>query len=210
MSRGLTSHVSKRSTSSCSVAENSDPSSKGWTDEQVATLKHLRLNERLSFSEIAARIPGKSRSACLAKAHRLGLCGDVVPKATRAKRARRAPGRRVQPAADPVRPKLWPVAALFAASPVDADIPGDEEPAPPDTRKTLQELTDKCCRWPIGDPLRPGFHFCGQPKVLGLPYCAAHARKAYQAPQPRRSFSESDREEAIRRASERVRETETV
>jgi GcrA cell cycle regulator len=53
-------------------------------------------------------------------------------------------------------------------------------------RKTLQQLTEGMCRWPIGDPQLADFHFCGRNKVTGLPYCEAHARRAYQPPQPRR------------------------
>ena len=53
-------------------------------------------------------------------------------------------------------------------------------------RKTLQDLTEGMCRWPIGDPQMTDFHFCGRNKVTGLPYCEAHARRAFQPPQPRR------------------------
>jgi GcrA cell cycle regulator len=35
------------------------------------------------------------------------------------------------------------------------------------------------CRWPIGDPLEPGFGFCGAPCVEGKSYCATHLRRAY-------------------------------
>jgi GcrA cell cycle regulator len=30
------------------------------------------------------------------------------------------------------------------------------------------------------------FHFCGKTKVLGLPYCEHHARRAFQPAVPRR------------------------
>jgi GcrA cell cycle regulator len=41
------------------------------------------------------------------------------------------------------------------------------------------------CRWPIGDPREPNFHFCGGPGVPGLPYCPEHAKMAYQAARTR-------------------------
>jgi GcrA cell cycle regulator len=53
-------------------------------------------------------------------------------------------------------------------------------------RKYIQTLTESCCRWPIGDPQQQDFHFCGKKKVMGLPYCEFHARRAFQPPQPRR------------------------
>jgi GcrA cell cycle regulator len=53
-------------------------------------------------------------------------------------------------------------------------------------RRTLLELTEDTCRWPIGDPGQPDFFFCGGPAVTGLPYCAYHSRVAYQPPNLRR------------------------
>ena len=53
-------------------------------------------------------------------------------------------------------------------------------------RKYIQTLMEIDCRWPIGDPQETDFHFCGKRKVNGLPYCEAHARRAFQPPQPRR------------------------
>ena len=47
------------------------------------------------------------------------------------------------------------------------------------TPKTLLQLTPRCCRWPIGDPGKPGFHFCGQPKLTGRPYCQTHLDRAF-------------------------------
>ncbi len=49
----------------------------------------------------------------------------------------------------------------------------------------LLDLTERMCRWPIGDPRQPGFYFCGKQAMPGLPYCAEHAAKAYQTPQRR-------------------------
>ena len=43
------------------------------------------------------------------------------------------------------------------------------------------------CAWPEGDPLQPGFRFCGEPVTQQVcPYCAAHAAKAYQGHAMRR------------------------
>ena len=36
--------------------------------------------------------------------------------------------------------------------------------------KTLLDLEAGDCRWPIGDPQQPDFHFCGKKKIPGLPY----------------------------------------
>jgi GcrA cell cycle regulator len=56
---------------------------------------------------------------------------------------------------------------------VDADIPHAQ-------RRSLPQLNDRVCRWPVGDPGRPGFFFCGAPRSAGKPFCAAHCQRAYR------------------------------
>ena len=51
---------------------------------------------------------------------------------------------------------------------------------PVEQRKTLLQLTEKTCRWPIGDPGSAEFFFCGGETANDLPYCAYHSRVAYQ------------------------------
>ena len=79
--------------------------------------------------------------------------------------------------------------------------PGDQQapipPAPPRrlvpakpsaeiAKKTgLLDLNEKVCRWPMGHPGEPDFHFCGQPVNPGFPYCVEHCGRAYQAQLPR-------------------------
>jgi len=53
-------------------------------------------------------------------------------------------------------------------------------------RRTLLELTEDTCRWPIGDPGHADFFFCGGPSISSLPYCAYHSRVAYQPANIRR------------------------
>jgi GcrA cell cycle regulator len=80
--------------------------------------------------------------------------------------------------------------------------PGDQQPpatpAPPRRlvparptaemagKTSLLELNDKICKWPIGHPGEPDFHFCGKPINPGFPYCLDHCSVAYQAQLPRR------------------------
>ena len=46
--------------------------------------------------------------------------------------------------------------------------------------KQATVFSDKACKWPIGDPRQPDFHFCCSESEPGLPYCAEHAAIAYQ------------------------------
>ncbi|WP_323036274.1 GcrA family cell cycle regulator [Pararhodobacter sp.] len=50
----------------------------------------------------------------------------------------------------------------------------------------LMELTERTCKWPIGDPATEEFWFCGLPSVAGKPYCEAHVSVAFQPMQSRR------------------------
>ncbi len=50
----------------------------------------------------------------------------------------------------------------------------------------LLDLNDRICKWPLGHPGEPDFHFCGNPSNPGFPYCVEHCGVAYQAQLPRR------------------------
>jgi len=61
------------------------------------------------------------------------------------------------------------------------------KPSPEVADKTsLLELNDRICKWPMGHPGEPDFHFCGSPANPGFPYCVDHCGVAYQAQLPRR------------------------
>ena len=53
-------------------------------------------------------------------------------------------------------------------------------------KTSLLDLNDRICRWPMGHPGEPDFHFCGQQSNPGYPYCVQHCGVAYQAQLPRR------------------------
>ncbi len=60
------------------------------------------------------------------------------------------------------------------------------KPSPEMADKTsLLDLTEKVCRWPMGHPGEPDFHFCGQAVNPGFPYCVEHCGRAFQAQLPR-------------------------
>ncbi len=79
--------------------------------------------------------------------------------------------------------------------------PGDQQapipPAPPRRlvparpspeiadKTSLLDLNERVCRWPMGHPGEPDFHFCGEKVNPGFPYCVEHCGRAYQAQLPR-------------------------
>lgn len=151
-----------------------------WTDERVEQLKQMWI-DGLSASQIAGRLGGVTRNAVIGKVHRLGLSGRGAPTRVTRRRpsAPRAP-RATTPSAAQAGSR--PAAAAPPPEPEELEVISD-----PSAQANLLELTEQRCKWPIGDPGDENFHFCGQRSAPGLPYCAAHARMAYQPPPARQN-----------------------
>jgi len=64
----------------------------------------------------------------------------------------------------------------------EAQVPAEDDGivVPISRRLTLLQLTENTCKWPIGDPLGAGFHFCGAKTCEGSPYCSYHSKIAFQ------------------------------
>jgi GcrA cell cycle regulator len=155
-----------------------------WTDERVELLKKL-WSDGLSASQIAAELGGITRNAVIGKVHRLGLSGRAKSTNSGAPRQRKTrPPTHMLRIGRSIRGNT----ALAPAY----DIEPEAEPAlidniiPIGQRRTILELTEATCRWPIGDPSAGDFFFCGGNTMGGLPYCAHHARMAYQPASDRR------------------------
>ena len=150
-----------------------------WTDERVESLKKM-WSDGFSASQIAAELGGITRNAVIGKVHRLGLSGRAKSPSSAAPRPRKARAHshlmRVS------RPSIRGNTAL--AHVYELDIEAEPELAdniiPLGQRRTILELTEETCRWPIGDPGSAEFFFCGGQTVSGLPYCSYHSRVAYQ------------------------------
>ena len=158
----------------------------GWSDERVERLKKL-WSDGLSASQIAAELAGGvTRNAVIGKVHRLGLSGRGKTPSNaqpRPRKATRPPSHPLTLGGGAARPNN-PIAKFMAVRPepeIQAEpIVDDEIMVPVSERVTIMELRETMCRWPIGDPTKPDFGFCGGRAVTGLPYCAAHCRVAYQ------------------------------
>jgi GcrA cell cycle regulator len=156
-----------------------------WTDERVETLKRL-WTEGLSASQIAAELGSVTRNAVIGKVHRLGLSGRAKSPASAAPRQRKARPHTIMRVAQ--RPAVRGNTALAPAFEYEVE-PQQEvvnNVVPMGQRRTLLELTEATCRWPVGDPGNPDFYFCGGQTVSCLPYCTHHSRIAYQPVNARR------------------------
>ncbi len=178
-----------------------------WTDERVEKLRQM-WGEGMSASQIAKSLGGVTRNAVIGKVHRLGLSNRATAKpAAPAEPAAEKPAVEKPAAAPPPKVEATPKPAAPAPAPrpVQTNI---REPRPPmETPVTadlaaidakakkisLLQLTERTCKWPIGDPTSDDFHFCGQPAHPGKPYCEAHVGIAFQ---PMSSRRERERERA--------------
>ncbi len=170
----------------------------GWTDERVETLKKL-WQDGLSASQIAKQLGGVTRNAVIGKVHRLGLSGRAAPSKP-ARPVFKAP-RPARPAAQPAAPRriAEQAVAQAAAAPAPTPVPSPVryvEEAPGSA--TVLTLGAHMCKWPIGDPSSDGFTFCGRRQSEG-PYCAEHARVAYQPAQAKKRSSASELARSLRR-----------
>jgi GcrA cell cycle regulator len=181
-----------------------------WTDERVEKLQEMWA-EGMSAAQIAKTLGGVTRNAVIGKVHRLGLSNRAAPGKPGGPEDAEAMGEveiEAAPAAAPpapepvVEPAPEPVAPVAAPRPVARDLQR-REPAPMSEdrkealanlaeiektarRVSLLDLTERVCKWPIGDPTEPNFHFCGLPSVPGKPYCSAHVAVAFQPMSSRR------------------------
>ena len=176
-----------------------------WTDERVERLKRLWA-EGLSASQIAAQLGGVSRNAVIGKVHRLCLPGRAKAGGTVAttRPSVKRPAAAAAPRAPnyPSRPTTArPIASTTGATALKDEMEVDTAEivayaprnnnnnnavVPISRRLTLTELTERTCKWPVGDPLKDDFHFCGCEAAEASPYCKFHAKMAYQPVSERR------------------------
>ncbi len=149
-----------------------------WTSDRVETLTRL-WNDGLSASQIAAKLGEVTRNAVIGKVHRLGLSA----RRTASRQPRRTSPRRDRAGRVEMR-KPAPRAPRYTVTP--ERLP----PAPAALMLSVAQLAAETCHWPFGDPLLPGFGFCGVRTAPGhRPYCAHHAAIAFNPAARRRRAS---------------------
>ncbi|WFU68273.1 GcrA family cell cycle regulator [Bradyrhizobium brasilense] len=129
-----------------------------FTPERIELLKQL-WEAGLSASQIASELGGVTRNAVIGKVHRLGLRDRTK---------------------NPAKPSPSDLESIRKVILSSTEAPSDKH------HKPLLELNEGACHWPIGSPDSSEFKFCGAPTLAGLPYCAAHARIAYNPASERR------------------------
>lgn len=142
----------------------------GWTDDRVTILKQL-WGEGKTAAEIAKELgEGVTRNAVIGKAHRLKLSSRMSPIQQNVKKVKSAD-------------KVNPPAPRRSSRKIPIHL-GKE--------LKMEELRDKMCRWPNGDPEDDNFSFCGCATIEGSPYCEIHTSIAYQVTSKARELNAKD------------------
>lgn len=185
-----------------------------WTDDRVEILEKM-WGEGKSASQIAKELGGVTRNAVIGKVHRLGLSNRATPAKAKAKTDKPAAKDKPKTAAKKPAPskaaqtKDNPVEQPVVKLPIPPRKPimtaGQPLPPQPSANEvsaealekvakvekkakklSLMELTERTCKWPVGDPATEDFWFCGLSVEQGKPYCEAHNSVAFQPMSARR------------------------
>ena len=177
-----------------------------WTDDRVEILKKM-WGEGKSASQIAKELGGVTRNAVIGKVHRLGLSnrsgGGGSSKAAAKEKAPAKPkaaakekAAPAEPASAPAKPIPRPKLVVTAGQPLPPQPSANEispealasvrEVEKKAKKLSVMELTERTCKWPVGDPATEDFWFCGLPVQQGKPYCEAHVGVAFQPMSARR------------------------
>jgi len=136
-----------------------------WTSEKVEKLKNL-WSKGHTASQIAEMLGDTTRNAVIGKAHRLDLEARAPSKQSNTPRSK--DNRQIKRTAAPTSRK-----AKFQSILLDKNFE-------PENPKSLEDLTESTCKWPIGHPNEEKFYFCGRKPEGEFPYCKLHVLYAFQ------------------------------
>ena len=136
-----------------------------WTPEKVDKLKDL-WSKGHTASQIAEILGDTTRNAVIGKAHRLDLEARAPSKQSATPRSR--DNKQIKRTVAPTSRK-----AKFQSILLDKNFE-------PENPKSLEDLTESTCKWPIGHPNEEKFYFCGRKPEGEFPYCKLHVLYAFQ------------------------------
>jgi len=150
-----------------------------WTLERVDKLKQL-WGKGNTAGQIASIIGEVTRNAVIGKAYRLNLAAKSVQKKNSFNQVSQNQENIPQPERKARRSR-------FKSLLLDKSFE-------PENPKSLEELHDGICRWPIGHPNEPDFYFCGRKSMKDFSYCKLHVLYAFQPKNKKEDFVEKDDE----------------
>jgi len=112
---------------------------------------------------------------------------EAEEKAAEEKPAAAAPAQPSTPARKQIIPAGQPLPPQPSANEISPEALASVREVEKKAKKlSLMELTERTCKWPIGDPATEDFWFCGLSVQQGKPYCEAHVGVAFQPMSSRR------------------------
>ncbi|MEK7639217.1 MAG: GcrA family cell cycle regulator [Patescibacteria group bacterium] len=140
----------------------------GWSSERVELLKQYWA-DGLSSARIAEKLGGVTKNGVIGKVRRLGLPKRALPAGLRKYKDQKT---------EVARAKMTLVPPSNVVSfPKEVSL---EFTIDPEQYVSIGNLTDNNCSWPIGDPTKPNFRYCGLLRSGKKSYCAYHNVLAYQ------------------------------
>tara|TARA_B100001093_G_C26559483_1_gene898009 strand:+ start:196 stop:696 length:501 start_codon:yes stop_codon:yes gene_type:complete len=138
-----------------------------WTEEKIDKLKKL-WSKGHTASQIAEMLGDTTRNAVIGKAHRLDLEARAPSKKSLGSNLSGSQNKPVRRTSQPLSRK-----AKFQSILLDKNFEAENP-------KSLEELTETTCKWPIGHPNEESFYFCGRKPEAEFPYCKLHVLYAFQ------------------------------
>ncbi len=137
-----------------------------WDPQKEKKLREL-WKKGHSGSEIASILGNTTRNAVIGKAHRLKLEARTVSRKSNIKTHTGTNN------TEEIKTKKLGRKERFRALLLDKNFE-KENPT------KLEDLTDKHCRWPLGEKMEPANFFCGRIPVEKFPYCRLHMLFSFQ------------------------------
>lgn len=128
-----------------------------WTDEKIETARNLLMDGKTNSQIAKALGGGMTRAAVIGKMRRMGYANQAPRAGTSSRTSDTVRSRPPTPSSSTIIP-LAP---------------------------RIVHARHRTCQWPIGDPNRADFRFCGDVAEAPRPYCSKHAARAYVPPKER-------------------------
>ena len=146
-----------------------------WTEQRDAELRIL-LADGKSAREAAEKI-GCTRNACIGRSRRLDIRSSA-PSNSRPKKPKETPKPKAAPIPKPEVPMPKPQVS-HRVELVFGDETLELKPLFAGAPEAIMALRPSSCRFPLGDPLKDDFMFCGETTLVGRTYCDCHMGIAY-------------------------------
>ena len=137
-----------------------------WNEEKVNKLRALWTKGHTA-SEISGMLGDTTRNAVIGKAHRLNLEERAPSKSKSNSEKKQVNNSQLKLKGSASRK------SKFNSILLDKNFE-------PENPTSLENLTEKTCKWPSGHPDQENFYFCGRKSEDAFPYCKLHVLYAFQ------------------------------